>query len=159
MTRKLTNEYRRYTHQTEVSARSEIMKIAREKFSESIKGFKNELQILSDTKNASPLIIFDRLISIVEKYLIVSEQPIIVDTLNKFRKDELLQCLFNVSFCLGTMKNPEELMNELKKFYHYPIVNTIQAAPNSTQSVQSAYHKQLQPIPVFNQSSVSFYQS
>ncbi|CAF4801624.1 unnamed protein product, partial [Rotaria magnacalcarata] len=159
VTRKLTYEHRRHNRQSELDARSEIMKIAQAKFAELIKEVKFEFQSPLDKKKKSPTIVFDHLISIVEKYLVVSEQKIVQDTLSKFRKDELLQCLFNVSICLGTMKKPDELMVELKKFYQYPIISTVQSAtvqnPQLPHMNQSLHNKQYQPASS-NQLSVTY---
>ncbi|CAM4909922.1 unnamed protein product [Rotaria socialis] len=148
VTRKLTHEHRRHNRQSESDARSKIMKIAQAKFAELIKEVKFEFQSPHDKEKKSPTIVFDHLISIVEKYLVVSEQKILQDTLNKFRKDELLQSLFNVSICLGTMKKPEELLVELKKFYQYPIISPIQSStvqnPQLPDMNQSPHNKQYQ---------------
>ncbi|CAF2616469.1 unnamed protein product [Rotaria sp. Silwood2] len=157
VTRKLTQEHRIHTRQSELNARSNIIQIAQQRFVELIKELKDEFQISLDKKKKSSTAVFDHLISIVEKYLIVSEQQIVRDTLNKFRKDELLQCLFNVSICLGTIKKPDELMIELKKFYQYPILNSsIQPTTMKTSQLshtnQLSHNKQHQSMS-FNQIS------
>ncbi|CAF4860629.1 unnamed protein product, partial [Rotaria sp. Silwood1] len=156
VTRKLTQEHRIHIRRSELTARSNIIQIAQQRYIELIKELKDEFQIPLDKKKKSPTAVFDHLIAIVEKYLIVSEQQVVRDTLNKFRKDELLQCLFNVSICLGTIKKPDELMIELKKFYQPSIVTSTQPTTMQTSSLshanQSSHNKQYQSIS-FNQTS------
>ncbi|CAF4235055.1 unnamed protein product [Rotaria sp. Silwood2] len=159
VTRKLTRAHQLHIRRSETYARLNITQMVQQRFSELSKKLKDEFQIPLDKQNKTPTAVFDHLISIVEKYLIVSEQEIVRDTLNKFRKDELLQCLFNISICLGKIKEPDELMMELKNFYQYPSVSPMQSTTMSTSLPshpnQLLDNKQYQSMPLNHPSVIS----
>jgi hypothetical protein len=76
----------------------------------------NELERSSYTTK-STMAVFDHLLSVVEKHLLVPEQKTIRNFLIKIRDDKLLRCLFDISICLGNTDEPEKLVMKLQKLY------------------------------------------
>jgi hypothetical protein len=94
----------------------------------------NELELSSYT-NKSPVVVFDRLISVVEKHLTIPQQKSVRDILIKMRNDELLRCLLNVSIYLGTIDKPDKFIAELQKLYQHPTDNW--RASNENKSIDN----------------------
>lgn len=114
MTRKINQDCSRHKKRVDSDAQKQIINAVEAQLWEIQQEVRSELELSSYT-NKSPMAVFDHLVSVVEKYLTVSQQKSVRDTLIKIRNDELLRCLLNISIYLGTIDKPEKFIAELQK--------------------------------------------
>jgi len=114
VTRKINQDCSRHKKRVDSDAQKQIINAVEAQLWEIQQEVRSELELSSYT-NKSPMAVFDHLVSVVEKYLTVSQQKSVRDTLIKIRNDELLRCLLNISIYLGTIDKPEKFIAELQK--------------------------------------------
>lgn len=114
VTRKLAHEWNRCKKRIESDTNRRIINEVEKKLREIQQDISSQLE-LSMYTNKSPIAVFDHLVSVVDKHLIVAQQKAIRDLLTKIRNDELLRCLLNISIYLGSMDKPEKLLVEFQK--------------------------------------------
>ncbi len=114
VTRKLAHEWNRCKKRIESDTNRRIINEVEKKLREIQQDVSSQLE-LSMYTNKSSIAVFDHLVSVVDKYLIVAQQKAVRDLLTKIRNDELLRCLLNISIYLGSMNKPEKLLVEFQK--------------------------------------------
>jgi hypothetical protein len=124
-------ECNRHKKHVDSDARKQIINAVEAQLWEVQREVRSELELSSYT-NKSPIVVFDHLVSVVEKHLTVPQQKSVRDILMKMRNDELLRCLLNISIYLGTIDQPEKFIVELQK------LNQKQAVESGRQNLPSA---------------------